>query len=45
MKQCDVCEQELILSDGFWSCPVYLAGKNKESDEHTSHPEREVGQP
>ena len=36
MKYCEVCHEKLILSDDFLSCPVYLSGKTKDADEHTS---------
>jgi len=35
-KICDVCDEPLILDDGYWSCPVYMEGKEENSDEHTS---------
>ena len=40
-RTCDVCGQVLVLSDDFWSCPVYMAGKTKNADEHTSIPTEE----
>lgn len=40
-KTCNVCGKELVLSDGFWSCPVYMQGNDKSADEHTSYPEKE----
>ena len=38
---CKVCDHALVESDGFWSCPVYMVGKDKSADEHTSYPAEE----
>ena len=35
-KKCDVCGRELEEDDGYLSCPVYMDGIEKNSDEHTS---------
>lgn len=35
---CAVCGRALIESDDFYSCPVYMEGKSKKADEHTSFP-------
>jgi len=36
IETCDVCEAELIESDGYLSCQVYMEGTDKIADEHTS---------
>ena len=36
-KTCDLCGKELILNEGFWTCPNYLARKDKIADEHTAY--------
>jgi len=35
-KLCAVCNEPLILDDGYWSCPVYMEGEEQNADEHTS---------
>lgn len=34
--KCSACGRDLELEDGYMSCPVYMAGESKDSDEHTS---------
>jgi uncharacterized Zn finger protein (UPF0148 family) len=34
--RCDVCGADLVKDDKYMSCPIYMSGKTKEADEHTS---------
>jgi len=39
-KLCDLCDEPLIFDDGYWSCPVYMEGEDRNADEHTSYEQK-----